>query len=132
MNRLVALSYSPWSEKARWALLHHGVPFREIEYVPILGTPWLRWVARRASGRVTVPTLLIVGGEDDVVIDLNRQALSRLRCIKDLIVIPRATHLFSEPGALEEVARLAKQWFVRFLRAPAASRRMEAPGAQLS
>lgn len=89
-------------------------------------------LAAGALPKVTVPTLLIVGGEDDVVIDLNRQALSRLRCIKDLIVIPRATHLFSEPGALEEVARLAKQWFVRFLRAPAASRRMEAPGAQLS
>jgi putative phosphoribosyl transferase len=64
---------------------------------------------------VQAPTLLIVGGDDDVVIDLNEQAYRRLRCPKDIIIIPGATHLFPEPGALEEVARLAKNWFVRFL-----------------
>jgi glutathione S-transferase len=67
MNRLIALSYSPWSEKARWALRHHGVPHREVEYVPMLGTPWLRFTTRRFSGRVTVPTLLSESGE--VVMD---------------------------------------------------------------
>jgi len=69
---------------------------------------------------VMAPTLLIVGGNDDVVLDLNTQALELLRGPKELIVIPGATHLFPEPGALEEVARLARQWFVRYL-APARS-----------
>jgi putative phosphoribosyl transferase len=64
---------------------------------------------------VQAPTLLIVGGDDDVVLELNVQALGRLRCRKDLKIIPRATHLFEEPGTLEEVARLAMQWFVRYL-----------------
>jgi putative phosphoribosyl transferase len=64
---------------------------------------------------VQAPTLLIIGGNDDVVIELNEQALRRLRCPKELAVIPGATHLFEEPGALEEVARLAKEWFVRHL-----------------
>lgn len=61
--------------------------------------------------RVKAPTLLIVGGNDDVVIALNEEALALLRCPKQMIVIPGATHLFSEPGALEEVARLASEWF---------------------
>ena len=61
--------------------------------------------------RVKAPTLLIVGGNDDVVITLNQEALALLRCPKQMIVIPGATHLFPEPGALEEVARLAAQWF---------------------
>jgi len=60
---------------------------------------------------VTAPTLLIVGGRDDVVIQLNRQALAFLRCTNKLVVIPGATHLFPEPGALEDVSRLAKEWF---------------------
>jgi putative phosphoribosyl transferase len=64
---------------------------------------------------VQAPTLLIVGGNDDVVIELNEQALSGLRCPKDLVIVPGATHLFEEPGALEEVARLASDWFVRYL-----------------
>jgi putative phosphoribosyl transferase len=57
---------------------------------------------------VQAPTLLIVGGSDDVVIELNEQALRLLRCPKQLVIVPGATHLFEEPGALEEVARLAK------------------------
>jgi putative phosphoribosyl transferase len=61
--------------------------------------------------RVKAPTLLIVGGEDDVVIDLNRHALHALNCPKEMVIIPGATHLFPEPGALEEVARLAADWF---------------------
>ncbi len=67
---------------------------------------------------VQAPTLLIVGGHDDVVIELNQPALRLLRCPKEFVIIPGATHLFAEPGALEEVARLAKEWFVRYL-APA-------------
>ena len=61
MNRLIALSYSPWSEKARWTLRHHRIDFRETEYVPMLGMPWLRAMTGRWSGRVTVPTLLADG-----------------------------------------------------------------------
>jgi putative phosphoribosyl transferase len=64
---------------------------------------------------VQAPTLLIVGGHDDVVIELNEQALRRLRCPKELVIVPGATHLFEEPGTLEEVARLAKEWFLRHL-----------------
>jgi acetyl esterase/lipase len=60
---------------------------------------------------VTAPTLLIVGGNDDGVIDLNRQAFAELRCLRELAIVPGATHLFEEPGALEEVARLASVWF---------------------
>ena len=74
---------------------------------PDLAAPWL--------ARVRVPTLLIVGGNDDLVLKLNREALGRLRAPASLEVIPGATHLFEEPGALEEVARLAAQWFTRHL-----------------
>ena len=65
--------------------------------------------------QVQAPTLLIVGGNDDVVISLNEQALALLLCPKEMVVIPGATHLFPEPGALEEVARLASKWFGRYL-----------------
>lgn len=67
---------------------------------------------------VRAPTLLIVGGNDDVVVELNEQALRRLRCPKHLVIVPGATHLFEEPGTLEEVSRLAKEWFVRYLAPP--------------
>jgi putative phosphoribosyl transferase len=66
-------------------------------------------------GRVRQPTLLIVGGADDVVIHLNRQALNQLGGIKQMVIIPGATHLFEEPGALEQVAALAGEWFRRYL-----------------
>jgi putative phosphoribosyl transferase len=66
--------------------------------------------------RVSSPTLLIVGGEDREVLELNRQAQRRLRGETRLEVIPGATHLFEEPGALEEVARLAVEWFGVHLR----------------
>jgi pimeloyl-ACP methyl ester carboxylesterase len=72
-------------------------------------------LAGSALAQVRAPTLLIVGGNDAVVIDLNRAALARLRCEKHLVIIPGATHLFEEPGALEEVARLARDWFARHL-----------------
>jgi putative phosphoribosyl transferase len=69
-----------------------------------------------ALGQVGAPTLLIVGGNDDGVLDLNRQAMGRLRSIdKELAVVSGATHLFEEPGALDEVARLARNWFERYL-----------------
>jgi pimeloyl-ACP methyl ester carboxylesterase len=64
---------------------------------------------------VRAPTLLIVGGADREVLALNQAALAQLTCPKDLRVVPRATHLFEEAGALEEVARLAGEWFTRYL-----------------
>ena len=67
---------------------------------------------------VTAPTLLIVGGDDHVVLDLNRQALATLRCPKELAVVAGATHLFEEPGTLSEVAFLARDWFSRYLAPP--------------
>ena len=72
-------------------------------------------LAGPALGRVETLTLLIVGGNDPVVIELNRAALAQLRCEKQLVIVPGATHLFKEPGALDEVARLARQWFARHL-----------------
>jgi putative phosphoribosyl transferase len=71
-----------------------------------------------ALARVRAPTLLIVGGADTPVIALNRQAMARMSAPVDLEIIQGATHLFEERGALEEVARLARAWFGRFL-APA-------------
>jgi fermentation-respiration switch protein FrsA (DUF1100 family) len=66
-------------------------------------------------GDVLAPTLLIVGGRDDTVLELNQRAFAELRTEKALVVIPGATHLFEERGALEEVTRLASDWFVRHL-----------------
>jgi putative phosphoribosyl transferase len=68
-------------------------------------------------GDVRAPTLLIVGGEDEPVVSLNREAFERLGGEKEIVVIPGATHLFEEPGALEQVAALARDWFARHLRA---------------
>ena len=70
--------------------------------------------------RVMAPTLLIVGGYDTPVIELNQQALAALQCEKSLVIVPGATHLFEEPGTLEEVARLARDWFEHYLGAVAA------------
>lgn len=67
---------------------------------------------------VQAPTLLIVGGDDEAVLDLNRQALRRLRCVKRLEIVPGATHLFEEPGTLERVVELATTWFGTHLREP--------------
>jgi putative phosphoribosyl transferase len=69
-------------------------------------------LAGAALGQVLTPTLLIVGGDDEAVLELNRQALAALGGPKSLEVIPGATHLFEEPGALEQVAALASRWFV--------------------
>jgi putative phosphoribosyl transferase len=73
-------------------------------------------LAGPALPRVRAPTLLIVGGNDFQVIELNRAAYAQLRCEKQLVIIPGATHLFEEPGALDEVARLARDWFERYLK----------------
>jgi pimeloyl-ACP methyl ester carboxylesterase len=74
---------------------------------PDLAAPYLE--------QVRVPTLLIVGGRDHGVLDYNRAALAQLGGPKELVVVPGATHLFEEPGALERVAELAAQWFERYL-----------------
>jgi dienelactone hydrolase len=68
---------------------------------------------REPLTKVMSPTLLIVGGNDDVVIELNRQAAAHLSCDHELVVVPGASHLFEEPGALEQVARHAAGWFER-------------------
>jgi putative phosphoribosyl transferase len=72
-------------------------------------------LAGSALERVQAPTLLIVGGYDLPVIDMNQEALDQLRVPKQLTIVPGATHLFEEPGTLEEVARLASQWFGQYL-----------------
>jgi putative phosphoribosyl transferase len=69
-------------------------------------------LAAAALGRVRAPTLLIVGGEDTLVRQLNERAYEQLRCEKQLCVVPGAGHLFEEAGTLEEVTRLATEWFV--------------------
>jgi len=72
-------------------------------------------LAEEALVHVQSPTLLIVGGNDDIVIELNREAYARLKGKKQLVIVPGATHLFEEPGTLEEVARLATDWFKQYL-----------------
>jgi putative phosphoribosyl transferase len=72
-------------------------------------------LAARALAGVQAPTLLIVGGRDFPVIRMNEEALALLTCEKKLTIVPGATHLFEEPGALEQVARLAGDWFLRHL-----------------
>jgi dienelactone hydrolase len=72
-------------------------------------------MAEAALDVVTAPTLLIVGGRDEVVLELNRQALARLNGTKRLEIVPGATHLFEEPGALDRVASLATDWFAASL-----------------
>jgi putative phosphoribosyl transferase len=72
-------------------------------------------LAGDALGDVTAPTLLIVGGIDYQVIELNRSALAELRCEKEIVIVPGAGHLFEEPGTLAQVMLHAKSWFVRHL-----------------
>jgi dienelactone hydrolase len=74
---------------------------------PDLAAPYL--------ARVRAPTLLIVGGRDSPVIARNREAFAKLAVEKELRIVPGATHLFEERGALREVARLAAEWFIRHL-----------------
>lgn len=72
-------------------------------------------LALRYLPAVTTPTLLIVGGDDYPVVQLNQEAHAALGGIADLVIIPGATHLFEEPGALEKVAELARDWFLKYL-----------------
>ena len=74
---------------------------------PDLAAPYL--------DKVKAPTLLIVGGKDLTVIEMNRRALQKLKAEKEMVIVPGATHLFEEPGALEQVAEYAGAWFVRHL-----------------
>ena len=72
-------------------------------------------LAEQSIANVVAPTLLIVGGHDEVVVEINQKVFERLTAPKALEVIPGATHLFEEPGALERVAELARDWFARYL-----------------
>ena len=76
-------------------------------------------LAGEALGRVKAPTLLIVGGYDEPVIELNREAMRQMHAHVELNIVPGATHLFEEPGTLDQVADLAAGWFARYLRAGA-------------
>ena len=76
-------------------------------------------LAERYLAQVSAPTLLLVGGEDQAVIEMNQQAYRLLRCPKQLTIIAGATHLFEEPGTLEQVAEQALQWFARHFSEPA-------------
>jgi putative phosphoribosyl transferase len=72
-------------------------------------------LAEAHLARVTTPTLLLVGGDDAPVIEMNRTALARLTGVKDLVIIPGASHLFEEPGALDQVAERALRWFLQYV-----------------
>ena len=74
-------------------------------------------LADAALGQVEAPTLLIVGSEDPAVLDLNVRAARRMHCVTQLHIIPGATHLFEEPGALEQVGAVAGDWFVEHMHA---------------
>jgi pimeloyl-ACP methyl ester carboxylesterase len=74
-----------------------------------------------ALQRVKSPTLLIVGGYDEPVIKMNEEAYAWLRCEKELKIVPNASHLFEEPGKLEEVAQLAAEWFGQYLQPPSSA-----------
>jgi putative phosphoribosyl transferase len=85
-------------------------------------------LAGEALPSVRAPTLLIVGGYDEPVIEMNRAAYAQLHCPKELRIVPGATHLFEEPGTLEEVARLAQEWFQRYLQSPPSRDHAEVEG----
>jgi dienelactone hydrolase len=72
-------------------------------------------LAGEALSQVKAPTLLIVGGHDEPVIEMNQNAMNKMHCITKLKIVPGATHLFEEPGTLDEVARFAKEWFMQYL-----------------
>jgi len=72
-------------------------------------------LAGEALPRVQAPTLMIVGGNDEPVIDMNQQARQRMRALVELAIVPGASHLFEEPGTLERVMQLASDWFARYL-----------------
>jgi len=112
-SRIGYFGASTGAGAALWAAARPGAEIAAV--VSRGGRPDLA-TARLAD--VRAPTLLVVGGRDEVVLELNRQAQGQLRCESQLAVVPGATHLFEEPGALEEVARLAVDWFLRHLTTP--------------
>lgn len=85
-------------------------------------------LAGAALARVHAPTLLIVGGDDVPVIGMNREAMARMQAKKRLEIVPGASHLFEEPGTLEQVARLAAEWFRTWLAPSGTAARREAAG----
>lgn len=110
----LALDYFGASTGAAAALRAAAAPGSKVNAVVSRGgRPDL--AGAQALAQVRCPVLLIVGGNDDVVIELNRQAHARLTCPKELVIVPGATHLFEEPGTLEQVAKLAADWFYRQL-----------------
>ncbi len=72
-------------------------------------------LAAQYLSQVKAPTLLLVGGSDTEVIELNRQAMEQMTTVKKLVIVPGATHLFEEPGALEEVSKVSANWFLHYL-----------------
>ena len=109
-TRKLSLGYFGASTGAAAALQAAALPGNKVNAVVSRGgRPDL--AGAQALGQVRCPVLLIVGGHDDVVIELNQQAHARLACPKELVIIPSATHLFEEPGTLEQVAKLAADWF---------------------
>lgn len=112
VGNLVSLGYSGASTGAA-AALQASIEHPEVSAIVSRGgRPDL---AADCLGSIKAPTLLVVGGRDEEVLLLNKQALVRIPAERDLIVIPGATHLFEEPGALEEVTKAATNWFRRFL-----------------
>jgi putative phosphoribosyl transferase len=113
------VGYFGASTGAAAALVAAAAPDADIAAVvsrggrPDLAGPWL--------GSVRAPTLLIVGGDDDVVLGLNRRAQAELRCPNHLAVVPGATHLFEEPGTLAAAASLARDWFTAYMSGPGLS-----------
>ena len=139
----VALIGSRLADATRWAQAQPTVAALPIGYFGAsTGAAAALWAAAEPSSRVAAivsrggrpdlagsrlgavraPTLLVVGGNDEGVLDLNRRAAADLRCEHRIVVVPGATHVFPEPGALEAVAALAQEWFSRHL---AAHRRLE-------
>jgi putative phosphoribosyl transferase len=108
--RIGSFGASTGAAAALWAAAEVGSPVSAV--VSRGGRPDL---AAPRLADVGVPTLLIVGGEDDQVLELNRWAERQMRCPVTLAVIPGATHLFEEPGTLDEAASLARDWFLRHL-----------------
>jgi len=116
----LAIGYFGASTGAGAALVAAAEDPRVVAVVSRGGRPDLAGVA--ALARVAAPTHLIVGGDDGVVIELNREAYARLRCTKRLTIVPGAGHLFEEPGTLDRVIALAIEWYAQHLHAPAAQK----------
>lgn len=85
-------------------------------------------LAEEVLPKVDAPTLLIVGGEDETVLAMNKKALAQMHCLKKLQVVPGATHLFEEPGALEQVVTVAAEWFIQYMQDSGSRRKQRAAG----